>query len=121
MAKVVGLGGVFVKSKDPEGLRSWYREKLGLEIHSWGGAQLWAQPKAYSTWSVFKAETEYFRPSEREFMVNLQVDDLDGLLAVLREKGVTVLDRREESEDGKFGYVVDPDGTLLELWEAGKA
>lgn len=120
MAKVIGIGGVFMKSKDPEGLRHWYREKLGLDIHSWGGAQLWApEGKSYAVWSPFKADTRYFEPSTREFMVNLRVDDLDGILAVLREKGVTVLDRREESENGKFGYVVDPDGTLLELWEPG--
>ncbi|HEY0476863.1 MAG TPA: VOC family protein [Kofleriaceae bacterium] len=128
MATVLGIGGVFVKSKDAEALRGWYREMLGFEIQEWGGAQLWAAPAAaagapaertYSVWSAFGAETKYFAPSEREFMVNLRVDDLDGLLAKLRERGAQVLDRRDDSADGKFGYVVDPDGTLLELWEPG--
>jgi len=121
MASVLGIGGVFVKSRDAEALRAWYRDMLGLEIQEWGGAQLWAaaQPaeRTYSVWSAFRAETKYFEPSEREFMVNLRVEDLDGLLAKLRAQGARVLDRREDSSDGKFGYVVDPDGTLLELWE----
>ena len=122
MPSVLGIGGVFVKSKDADGLRVWYRDMLGVEIQEWGGAQFWSTPaRTYSVWSAFGAETKYFAPSEREFMVNLRVDDLDGLLAQLRVKGVQVLDRREDSSDGKFGYVVDPDGTLLELWEPSSA
>jgi predicted enzyme related to lactoylglutathione lyase len=122
MPSVLGIGGVFVKSKDADALRAWYREMLGLEIQEWGGAQLWSTPgKTYGVWSAFRAESTYFEPSEREFMLNLRVDDLDGLLAKLRALGANVLDRREDSPDGKFGYVVDPDGTLLELWEAAPA
>ena len=117
MASVLGIGGVFVKSKDVDALRAWYRDMLGLDIQTWGGAQLWATAGTYGVWSAFGADTKYFEPSEREFMVNLRVDDLDGLLARMRERGARVLDRREDSPDGKFGYVVDPDGTLLELWE----
>jgi len=120
MASVVGIGGVFVKSKDVNALRTWYREMLGVEIQEWGGTQFWStSARTYSVWSAFGADTKYFEPSEREFMVNLRVDDLDGLLAKLRAGGARVLDRREDSPDGRFGYVVDPDGTLLELWEAG--
>jgi catechol 2,3-dioxygenase-like lactoylglutathione lyase family enzyme len=118
MARVLGIGGVFVKSKDVDALRAWYREMLGFEIQEWGGAQLWSMgEKAYGVWSAFRAETTYFAPSEREFMVNLRVEDLEGLLAKLRERGARVLDRREDGPDGTFGYVVDPDGTLIELWE----
>jgi len=118
MASVLGIGGVFIKSKDADALRVWYREMLGFEIQEWGGAQLWSTPgRTYSVWSAFPAETKYFEPSERDVMLNLRVDDLDGLLAKLRAQGARVLDRREESPDGKFGYVVDPDGTMLELWE----
>ncbi len=118
MASVLGIGGVFIKSKDAEALRAWYRQMLGFEIQEWGGAQFWSTPRrTYTVWSAFQAETTYFDPSERDVMVNLRVDDLDGLLAKLRAQGARVLDRREESPDGKFGYVVDPDGTLLELWE----
>lgn len=68
-------------------------------------------------WSPFDDDTKYFEPSTREVMLNLRVDDLDGMLAHCREKGAQVLERREESEFGKFGYVIDPDGTLIELWE----
>jgi catechol 2,3-dioxygenase-like lactoylglutathione lyase family enzyme len=119
MAKVLGIGGVFIKSQNADALRAWYRDMLGIAIDSWGGAQFWSSPerKTYTVWSAFAADTTYFAPSTREVMVNFRVDDLDGLLAQLRAKGVTVLDRREESADGKFGYCVDPDGTLLELWE----
>jgi predicted enzyme related to lactoylglutathione lyase len=116
--RVIGLGGVFVKAKDPEKLRGWYRDVLGVQIESWGGAQLWNDgPRSYGVWSAFAETSGYFAPSEKAFMVNLRVENLDGLLASLKEKGAHVLDRREDSPDGRFGYVVDPEGTLLELWE----
>jgi|SRR5882724_2240741 len=119
MPSVLGIGGVFVKSKDVAALRAWYRDMLGLDIQDWGGAQLWSQPeKAYAVWNAFHAETTYLEPSPRDFMINLRVDDLEALLSKLRALGANVLDRRDDSPDGKFGYVVDPDGTLLELWEA---
>jgi catechol 2,3-dioxygenase-like lactoylglutathione lyase family enzyme len=117
VATVLGIGGVFVRSRDPDALRTWYRDMLGLDIQDWGGAQLPSAPDTYAVWSAFRADTTYFAPSEREFMVNLRVDDLDALLAKLRALGARVLDRREDSPDGKFGYVVDPDGTLLELFQ----
>ena len=117
MASVLGIGGVFVKSNDVDALRAWYRDMLGVEIQEWGGAQFWSTPKTYGVWSAFAADTTYFAPSERELMVNFRVDDLEALLAKLRARGAAVLERREDSADGKFGYVVDPDGTLLELWE----
>lgn len=116
MATVLGIGGVFVRSRDPDALRAWYRDMLGLDIQDWGGAQFPPAP-GISAWSAFRADTTYFAPSEREFMINLRVDDLDALLADLRARGARVLDRREDSLDGQFGYVVDPDGTLLELWQ----
>src|SRR5258706_2637812 len=118
MAKVLGIGGVFVKSKDPDALRAWYRDMLGVEFDQWGGTQFWSTPeKTYNVFCPFKADTKYFEPSEREFMINFRVDDLDGVLAQLREKGARVLERGEDSADSKFGYVVDPEGTLLELWQ----
>jgi catechol 2,3-dioxygenase-like lactoylglutathione lyase family enzyme len=117
MASVLGIGGVFVKSRDFDALRAWYRDMLGFEIQDWGGAQLWSPERIYGVWSAFPASTKYFEPSERDFMVNLRVDELDVLLAALRAKGARVLDRLEDGPDGKFGYVIDPDGTLLELWQ----
>lgn len=126
MAKILGLGGVFFTATDPEALRAWYRDVLGLEMHDWGGALLWndtlgamptAPAKTYAVFAVFEEATPYLRPSHKPFMVNFRVDDLDALLALVRERGGTVLERREESADGRFGYVVDPEGTLLELWQ----
>jgi catechol 2,3-dioxygenase-like lactoylglutathione lyase family enzyme len=117
MPRVIGIGGIFVRSKDADALRAWYRDLLGLDIQDWGGAQ-WPEPaRGAQVWTAFRDETTYFAPSTRNFMVNLRVDDLEGLLGKLRAAGAQVLDRREDSPDGKFGYVVDPDGTLLELWQ----
>jgi predicted enzyme related to lactoylglutathione lyase len=117
MARVLGIGGLFVKSKNPDGLRAWYREMLGVTIESWGGAMLQGETGTYATWSPFAQESKYFEPSTKEFMVNFRVDDADALAAELKAKGVEVLDRRDQSEFGVFQYVVDPDGTLLELWQ----
>jgi catechol 2,3-dioxygenase-like lactoylglutathione lyase family enzyme len=122
MAKVTGIGGVFLKAGDPAGLGEWYRTHLGFDIQSWGGAQFFFNRRdrptvGYSVWSVFPTSTKYFEPSDKPFMVNLRVDDLEALLVQLRAAGVQVIDRREDAENGKFGYVLDPEGTLLELWE----
>src|SRR5687768_12641028 len=120
MAKVLGIGGVFIKSPDKEKLRAWYRDMLGFEIQEWGGAQLWSRPTDpphYATWNPFASDTKYFEPSTRDVMLNLRVDSLDGILTHLRDKGARVIERREDGEFGKFGYVMDPDGTLIELWE----
>ena len=119
MAKIVGLGGVFFKAREPEVLRAWYREVLGLEMLDWGGALLWNEPqtKTYGVFAVFEDSTQYMRPSDKPYMINFRVDDLDAMLAAVRERGGNVLDRRDDSADGRFGYVVDPEGTLLELWQ----
>src|SRR5262245_41892778 len=110
MAKVIGIGGVFFKSRDRVALRAWYRDVLGLELEDWGGAVVANEGKGFAVWNAFEANTEYFAPSTREFMINFRVDDLAGMLARLRERGAQVLDRREDSELGSFGYVVDPEG-----------
>jgi catechol 2,3-dioxygenase-like lactoylglutathione lyase family enzyme len=121
MAKVVALGGVFMKSRDPGALRAWYRDHLGMSVEEWGAQLLYERRDkpgtSYVVWSPFSADTKYFEPSEKPFMINLRVDDLEGMLAQLREAGVQVLDRREDGPNGKFGYAVDPEGILLELWE----
>lgn len=126
MARVTGIGGVFFKARDPAGLGRWYREQLGLEVQAWGGAALrWGTPENPSgttAWSVFSADTDHFAPSEAPFMVNYRVDDLAALLERLRANGCDVLNRVDESEYGRFGWVVDPEGNKVELWEppAGK-
>ncbi|HET6604948.1 MAG TPA: VOC family protein, partial [Xanthomonadaceae bacterium] len=119
---VHGIGGVFFKSRDPAALAQWYRDKLGFDVQEWGGAAfVWDRvdtgERAYTVWGPFRDDTEYFQPSDRPYMVNLRVDDLDAMLAALRADGVQVLDRREDTENGRFGYALDPDGTLLELWQ----
>jgi catechol 2,3-dioxygenase-like lactoylglutathione lyase family enzyme len=122
MAKVTGVGGVFFKSRDPKALGAWYRDHMGVDVQSWGGAPfLWNRRDkpgiGYTVWSPFPEDTTHFDPSEKPFMVNLRVDDLEGMLRQLRDAGATVLDRFEKAENGSFGYVLDPEGNLLELWE----
>lgn len=125
MPRVIGIGGVFVKARDPKALAGWYRDALGMDVQAWGGAQLWNDVpgggRSYGVWSAFAEDTDYFAPSERPFMINLRVDDVNGLLAHLRGRGDRVLERREATEDGVFGYVVDPEGTLLELFQPAAA
>ena len=110
-----------VKARDPKALAAWYRDALGMDIQAWGGAKLWNDVpgggRSYAVWSAFAENSDYFAPSERPFMINLRVDDVDGLLAHLKARGDRVLERREESGFGVFGYVVDPEGTLLELFQ----
>jgi predicted enzyme related to lactoylglutathione lyase len=120
--RVRGFGGVFFKARDPSALAAWYREHLGIGMPGWNGAQFfWSRAdtgdRAYSVFSPFQADTDYFAPSAKDFMLNLRVDDLDGVLADLRAEGCQVLDRRQDLEQGRFGYVIDPEGHLIELWE----
>lgn len=122
MQRVTGLGGVFFKSTDPKALGEWYRRHLGMNVEEWGGVAFrWADDNTSGTgttvWSPFKADTDYFAPSTASFMVNFRVADLHGLLAALRAEGCNVLEKVEESEHGKFGYVLDPEGNKLELWQ----
>ena len=122
--RVHGLGGVFFKAGDPAALAAWYAEHLGVGVQDWGGAVFpWRRAdtggKACTVWSPFKASTEYFKPSDKPFMLNFRVDDLDATLAALRAEGCNVLDRHEDGEQGRFGYVMDPEGHLVELWEPG--
>ena len=121
--RVTGIGGIFFKARNPDSLRAWYRTHLGIEVESWGGfAFKWhseQNPSGEGTtvWSIFKADTKYFEPSKSSFMINYRVADLHALVKVLRAEGCTVLDRIDESEYGKFAWVIDPDGNKVELWE----
>ena len=125
MKRVVGLGGIFFKAKEPEKLSAWYQKHLGLDVEEWGGvtfqegagAELTPQRKSYISWSPFDADTKYFSPSEKPFMINFRVHDLDAVLTELRQEGVQVDDKTEASEFGKFGWLMDPEGTRIELWE----
>lgn len=120
--RVHGIGGLFFKSQDPKSLAAWYARHLDLPVQEWGGAVLpWRRSDtgadAVTIWSPFTADTTYFAPSEATFMLNLRVDDLDATLEALRAEGCEVLERREDSEYGRFGYVLDPERNLVELWE----
>jgi len=123
MSRVQGIGGIFIKSKDPDGLKAWYRTHLGMDIQDWGGMTFhWStpdqpNPHGVTVWSVFEATSKYFDPSPAPFMVNYRVADLHALLATLRAEGCEVDDKTEDSEFGKFGWVMDPDGNRVELWE----
>ena len=123
MRRVTGIGGIVFKARDPAALQAWYRTHLGMDVQPWGGAALdWVdeagQPVAGTTaWRVCAKEGEDFGPGDPPFMVNYRVADLAGLLAALLAEGCTVLDKTDESEYGKFGWVVDPEGNKVELWE----
>lgn len=117
MARVTGLGGVFYVAADPAATRAWYRDTLGVD-GPYGPQMAWAdEPKAnpYSLISHF-ADDEYIKPGKGGFMINLRVDDLDGFVTLLRERGVEVLDTADEGY-GKFAWLLDPDGVKIELWE----
>ena len=118
MAKVIGFGGVFFKSRDPEALRNWYAKHLGVATNDYGAsfAEDTLRP-GFTLWAPFGLETGYFAPSTKEFMLNFRVDDLDGLLARLRTEGVEVDPNVHEDENGRFGWIMDPDGTRIELWQ----
>ena len=125
MKRVIGFGGVFFKAEKPEELAEWYRKHLGFDVQDWGGvtfregatADLEPRREAYITWSPFEAGTEYFAPSTKGFMLNFRVQDLDQVLAELRREGVAVEEKTESSEFGKFSWLMDPEGTKIELWE----
>lgn len=122
MKRVTGIGGVFFKSEDPERSKAWYKKHLGIESGQYGGVFEWRhaaekEKKGYTAWGPFKKDTKYFDPSEREFMINYRVANLEKLLESLREEGVQVVGEIEEYEYGKFGWIIDPDGTKIELWE----
>ena len=123
MKRVTGIGGIFFQAKDPVALRAWYQKHLGIDVQDWGGtAFLWADGagnpmKGTTTWSIGAAGSDYYAPSAAPFMVNYRVENLAALLQALREEGCEVTGKSEESEFGKFGWVMDPEGNKAELWQ----
>lgn len=121
MKRVTGIGGIFFSAKDPAKLRSWYKTHLGIDVQEWGGAAFrWvddagAPTNGTTVWSV--GDGSNFAPSNATFMINYRVADLHGLLRLLREEGCEVLEMVDESEFGKFGWVMDPEGNKVELWQ----
>lgn len=123
MKRVTGIGGIFFNAKDPATLRAWYKRHLGIDVQEWGGAAFnWTddagKPVGGTTaWCINAADSGHFAPSTSAFMVNYRVHDLDALLKALREEGCNVLVKTEDCEFGKFGWVIDPEGNKVELWE----
>ena len=123
MARITGIGGVFFKSKsDHKALASWYQKHLGMPVESWGGAALkWpddkAEDKGATAWMLAGKESKWFSPSDSAFMINYRVDNMDEMIAQLRAGGVEVVKGPESHENGKFAWIMDPDGNKVELWE----
>ena len=118
--RVTGIGGFFFKTKDPKNIKNWYNKHLGLNTDDYGCTFWWKDEegnKCSTQWSPFKEDTNYFEPSKKEFMMNFRVDDLKELLKALKKEGVTVVGEVEEYEYGKFGWILDPEGNKIELWE----
>ncbi|MGY4827278.1 VOC family protein [Sphaerotilaceae bacterium SBD11-9] len=123
MQRVTGIGGIFFKARDPAALRAWYQQHLGIDVQAWGGAAFtWTdaqgQPAAGTTiWSIGDAADDTYAPSTAAFRVNYRVADLHALVAALKSEGCKVLEKIDESEYGKFAWVMDPEGNKVELWE----
>jgi predicted enzyme related to lactoylglutathione lyase len=123
MRRVTGIGGVFFHAKDPVALRAWYQQHLGIDVQTWGGAAFtWTDAAGKPTggttvWSIAPSTSKQFAPSASAFMINYRVEDLAGLLDALRQEGCNVLDKTEDGEFGKFGWVMDPEGNKIELWQ----
>ena len=123
MARVTGIGGVFFKSRtDNAALAAWYQKHLGMTLESFGGAILrWPDDKAedrgLTVWHIAERDTQWFSPSSSSFMINYRVDDLDEMLGQLRAGGVSIIKGPESHENGKFAWIMDPDGNKVELWQ----
>ena len=123
MAKITGIGGVFIKStNDKDALAAWYRDNLGLKFEDWGGSIInWKDDAqvdgGMTVWTTAAADSKWFAPSESSFMINYRVDDMDGMLAQLKENGVEIVKGPDDDFNGRFAWVLDPDGNKVELWE----
>lgn len=123
MKRVTGIGGIFFKAKDAPALRAWYQKHLGVDVQPWGGAAFdWTdadgKPAGGTTaWSIASESSDQFAPSRSTFMVNYRVDNLRTLIDALKAEGCNVHGDVQESEFGKFGWVIDPEGNKVELWE----
>ncbi|MFT7589947.1 MAG: putative enzyme related to lactoylglutathione lyase [Limisphaerales bacterium] len=122
MKRVTGIGGVFFKCKDSEAQKLWYEKHLGIPASQYGFSFQWnknegSDSPGHTAWSPFKTDTKYFEPSQKDFMFNYRVDDLDALLKVLKEEGVEIVGEPESFEYGKFAWIMDPEGNKIELWQ----
>jgi predicted enzyme related to lactoylglutathione lyase len=122
MKRVTGLGGIFFKTKNPQQTKEWYQKHLGLPTDDYGATFEWRdaenpEEKGSTVWSPFKEDTEYFAPSQKDFMINYRVEDIEALVEVLKSEGVTILNEIETYDYGKFVHILDLDGNKIELWQ----
>lgn len=118
--RVTGLGGFFFKTENPELIKDWYKNHLGLPVDAYGCSFKWKDEtgkECLTQWSPFSEKTTYFEPSPKPFMMNFRVANLERLLAQLKEEGVTIVGEMQTYEYGKFGWILDPEGNKIELWE----
>ncbi|WP_274474771.1 VOC family protein [Mangrovimonas aestuarii] len=118
--RVTGLGGFFFKTENPDRIKAWYGKHLGLPVDDYGCSFWWRDKDGNdcsTQWSPFKEDTQYFKPSEKQFMMNFRVENLVELLETLKKEGVTIVGEIEEYDYGKFGWILDPEGNKIELWE----
>jgi len=120
--KVTGIGGIFFRSKNPKETTKWYGENLGLSVDDFGSPFEFRNANRpdeinYLRWSPFDEKTDYFDPSEKDFMINYRVQNIEGLVKKLKNNGVTILDEIQKFEYGKFVHIMDPEGNKIELWE----
>ncbi len=125
MKKVTGIGGIFFKCKNPQKVKEWYQTHLGFDTDQWGTNFEWRQAddstqKGFTQWSPFEENTKYFEPSEKEFMINYCVENIETLVDQLVKEGVTIIDDIESFEYGKFVHIMDVEGNKIELWEPKK-
>ena len=122
MKKVTGIGGIFFKCKDPNKMNEWYKAHLGFNTTDYGTTFEWRQGadttnKGLTQWCPFAETTKYFEPSTKDFMINYRVENLEALVEQLKNEGVTIVDKIEASEYGKFVHIIDVEGNKVELWE----
>lgn len=120
--RVTGIGGFFFKTENPDAIKQWYKQHLGIPTDKYGWSFTWRkddapEERALTQWSPFKNDTEYFKPSEKPFMFNFRVENLEQLLVALKDEGITVVGEMETYNYGKFGWILDPEGNKIELWE----
>jgi len=117
MERVIGFGGFFLKAKDPKALAAWYQEHLGISFGDGMYVEFLGTDRDRTVFSFFKSDTKYFQPSDKDYMINLRVQNLKTLVEELEKEGVTIVGKVEETEYGNFGWILDPEGNKIELWE----
>ncbi|MBK9250307.1 MAG: VOC family protein [Ignavibacteria bacterium] len=122
MKKVTSIGGIFFKCKEPQKMNDWYHKHLGFETDAYGSNFEWRhadnpEKKGFSVWGTFKESTDYFQPSDKQFMFNFRVENLEWLLDELKKEGIEQIGETQIFDYGKFAHIMDLEGNKIELWE----